>query len=143
MPWWAWIVLGVSLLAVEVVLTTDYFLVFFGASALLVGLVGVTGLHLPIWVQWLMFAVATVVALMLYRRRLRDALERANAVADDTFKGQDALVTEVIAVGATGSAELSGSRWTARNLGPDPLAPGDKARVETVQELTLHVRRVV
>lgn len=142
MPWWGWIVFGALLLVLEVVLTTDFFLVFFGVSALLLGLAGVAGLDLPIWVQWLAFAALAVVTLVLYRHRISNALKTADAVVDDNFKGQDATVTEPIAVGATGQAELSGSRWNAHNLGPEPLAPGDRARVEAVQGLTLHVRRV-
>ena len=35
MPWWGWIVLGAALLAAESVVDAQFFLVFFGAAALI------------------------------------------------------------------------------------------------------------
>jgi len=40
MPWWVWMLLGMALLVAELALPTDFFLFFFGLSALLVGIDG-------------------------------------------------------------------------------------------------------
>jgi membrane protein implicated in regulation of membrane protease activity len=141
MPWWGWIVLGAVLLSLEVFLAADFFLVFFGSSAIVLGLIGVLGWVPPIWLQWLLFAALAVTALVIYRRYFRETLMRADAIVDDTFKGHQALVRQTIESGATGQAELSGTVWTVRNLGTETLEPGDHATVAGVQGLTLLVRR--
>jgi membrane protein implicated in regulation of membrane protease activity len=63
MAWWIWIVLGAALLVTEVVLSTDFWLVFFGVAALGLGLLGVAGLVLPAWAQFLVFALLSVLGL--------------------------------------------------------------------------------
>ena len=51
MEWWQWVVLGVILLSAEMLVDADFYLVFVGLSAVLVGLVGLTLVELPIWGQ--------------------------------------------------------------------------------------------
>ena len=67
MPWWTWIAAGALLLVAEVVLPTDFFLVFFGAAGLVVGLAMLLGLHPPAWAQWLLFAALSIVSLVVLR----------------------------------------------------------------------------
>ena len=140
MPWWGWIVVGTMLLSSELFVPTDFFLVFLGVAALLVGGVGLAGLALPIWAQWLLFAALSLVLLGTVRSRLKKRLP-ASSRADDTLVGEIALIHERLEAGATGSAELRGARWTARNAEASPLEPGTRARVERVEGLVLHVRR--
>lgn len=140
MPWWGWIVVGAVLLAAELfVIPTDFFLVFLGAAALAVGLVGLVGVELPVWGQWATFAVSAVVSLVFFRGWLRSRFPKVTR-ADDTLVGEVAVAREALAPGATGRIELRGATWSCRNAG-DALAPGDRARVERVEGLTLHVRR--
>ena len=61
--------------------------------------------------------------------------------ADDTLVGEIAVARAALAAGASGQIELRGTTWSARNAGDVALAPGDRARVERVEGLTLHVRR--
>ena len=50
MPWWAWLVLGIALLGVEMfVIDAQFYLVFIGLSAAVVGLLGLVGVGLPAW----------------------------------------------------------------------------------------------
>jgi membrane protein implicated in regulation of membrane protease activity len=139
--WWGWIVVGALLLSSELFVPTDFFLVFLGVAALLVGGVGLTGLALPIWAQWLLFAALSLVLLVAVRGRLKQRLPAGDSRADDTLVGEIALIHERLEAGATGSAELRGSRWTARNDDATALEPGTRARVERVEGLVLHVRR--
>ena len=69
MAWWFWIVLGAVLLAAEVIIAADFYLVFFGIAALVVGLLAVFGVELPVWSQWLLFAGLAIAGLVVYRGR--------------------------------------------------------------------------
>ncbi len=141
MPWWGWIVVGAVLLAAELfVIPTDFFLVFLGASAIVVGLVGLFGVDAPAWLQWASFGLLSLLSLVFSRGWLKGRLRPATHV-DDTLVGEISIAREPLAVGAVGRIELRGTQWSARNTGDAPLAPGDRARVERVEGLTLHVRR--
>jgi len=137
MTWWAWIVLGVVLLGAEVVISTEFYIVFFGAAAVLVGLAQLAGAGMPVWLQWLAFGVVAVACLVLYRERFRKILSRPDRPVDDQVIGQTATVRGRIAPGSTGSAELRGTVWSARNDGARELADGETCRVAAVQGLTL------
>jgi membrane protein implicated in regulation of membrane protease activity len=140
-PWWGWIVVGTLLLSSELFVPTDFFLVFLGVAAMAVGLVGLAGLGLPAWGQWLLFAALSLVLLVAVRGRLKKRLPAAASRADDTLVGEIALIHERLEAGATGTAELRGARWSARNADTSALEPGARARVERVEGLLLHVRR--
>jgi membrane protein implicated in regulation of membrane protease activity len=140
MPWWSWVVVGAVCLAAEVILSTDFFLVFFGASALIVGALGLARVSLPIWSQWLLFAGIAVVSLTLFRSRWRRSLWRGRAPYDE-LRGEIAVAGERLAPGATGRGQLRGTLWQMRNAGPEDLEPGDRCRVEAVEGLTLTVRK--
>ena len=141
MQWWGWIVVGALLLSSELFVPTDFFLVFLGVAALLVGGIGLAGLALPIWGQWLLFGALSLVLLVVVRGRLKRRLPAGDPRVDDTLVGEIALIHEHLDAGATGFAELRGSRWTARNADPTALEPGTRVRVERVEGLVLHVRR--
>jgi hypothetical protein len=65
MPWWGWITVGALLLAAEMtIVDLEFFLVFLGASALLVGMLGLAGVPLPFWMQWIVFAVLAIGSLV-------------------------------------------------------------------------------
>ena len=51
MPWWGWIVLGTVILISEIIVSTDFYLVFFAASAVIVGLLVLLGASLPVSAQ--------------------------------------------------------------------------------------------
>ena len=141
MPWWGWITIGAVLLGAELfVVPTDFFLVFLGVAAFVVGGIGFVGVELAPWAQWATFATLAVVSLVFLRGFLRARWPK-EARVDDTLVGEIAVAREPLAVGASGQIELRGSTWSARNAGDAPLAPGDRARVERVEGLTLHVRR--
>ena len=67
MPWWGWIVLGTVILISEIIVSTDFYLVFFAASAVIVGLLVLLGVSLPVSAQWLLFAALSIGMLVLFR----------------------------------------------------------------------------
>lgn len=141
MYWWGWIVVGALLLSAELFVPTDFFLVFLGVAALLVGGVGLVGLALPAWGQWLLYAALSLLLLVGVRGRIKRRMPAGDPRADDTLVGEIALIRERLEAGAMGTAELRGSRWTARNADEAALEPGARARVERVEGLVLHLRR--
>ncbi len=58
----------------------------------------------------------------------------------DTLVGEVATLTDDLAAGAVGKAELRGTTWTVLNRGEGPLARGQRCRVVAVDGLTLQVR---
>ena len=140
MPWWAWIILGAVLLGAEVVIAADFYLVFFGVSGLLLGLVLLFGIVLPVWVQWLSYAVFAVLLLLFYRHRLKAILQKPDRELDEEIIGEIGSVMGLIAPGGDGQIELRGTVWSARNLAETELPEGTRARVVQKDGLFLHIR---
>jgi inner membrane protein len=140
MAYWAWLLLGVGLLAIELATPGGFFAFFFAVAGLLVGVLVALGWAGPAWMQWLLFSVLSVALLALLRKPLQARLgldRRARPV--DSIAGESALALEDIQVGAIGKAELRGTAWSARNGGAVSIQKGQRLRVDRVEGLTLHV----
>ena len=141
MLWWVWILLGFLLLLAELLTPGGLYLLFFGVAAIVVGLLSGLNLTGPPWMQWLMFSILSVVALSLFRRPLLKRLRPASLGGEvDSLVGETAIALEDMAVDAIGKAELHGSAWSARNVGGNLLARGQRCTVERVDGLMLCVR---
>ena len=140
MPWWGWIILGLVVLLGEVIAATDFYLVFFAAGALVTGLLGLFGIPSPAYGQWLLFASLSIIALLLFRTKLREKIQTREAHVDN-IQGESILATERIPRGETARAELRGSSWSARNVGDVDIEAGDRCRVDEVNGLVLSVRK--
>ena len=70
MDWWIWVLGGLVLLLAEVLTPGGFFVVFFGAGAILVGTIKLMGWAGPAWAEWLVFTVLSVASLALFRRPL-------------------------------------------------------------------------
>ena len=63
MPWWGWIIFGALLLGSELMfIDAAFYLVFIGLAAIITGVVGLSGMDLEYWVQWILFAGLSLVA---------------------------------------------------------------------------------
>ena len=142
MPWWAWMVLGIGLLGVEMfVIDAQFYLVFIGLSAAIVGLLGLFGVELPEWAQWLVFSALAVAAMLAFRRRLYEMVRnRSGHVEERLTVGDRVLVPARLEPGQSGRVEYRGSSWTARNTGDSAIDAGREAVIAEVSGLTLHVR---
>jgi membrane protein implicated in regulation of membrane protease activity len=143
MPWWGWIVAGAALLAVELVVPFDFWLIFIGLAALLTGFALYLAPGLSDTAQWALFGVLAVVSLVFFRRlvRRRFVERRGESRIDDALVGEAGAALEPLGPGAFGRVELRGSTWKARNAGEAPIETGTRVRVERVEGLVLHVRR--
>lgn len=142
MPWWGWIAVGALLLAAEISFVDfEFYLVFLGISALLVGLLEIGGIAMPYWMQWLVFAFLAIASLVIFRQRVYKKLRPPpEGEIPSGVEGERAVATESIAPGATGSVSLRGTNWTALNRGTQVIASGARCRVERSEGLTLDVR---
>ena len=140
MSWWGWIALGAIILISEIIVSTDFYLVFFAVGAVIVGLLGLLGVSLPVSAQWLLFASLSIGTLVLFRTSLRQTIKTREQDVDK-LEDEIAVATERIAAGATGQAGLRGSTWSARNTGEVDLEVGDRCRVERVNGLVLSIRK--
>jgi hypothetical protein len=140
MTWWLWVLLGFLLMAVELFTPMGFFFLFFGAGALVVGILAVLGLAGPSWMEWLLFSVVSVLALAVFRGPLLARTRgRGPALVVDDVVGEIAAPVEDLAPGAVGKVELRGTTWTAHNDGPITLARGQRCRVTRVDGLTLGI----
>jgi inner membrane protein len=142
MPWWAWLVLGIGLLGVEMfVIDAQFYLVFIGLSAALVGVLGLVGIELPGWAQWLVFSVLAVAAMLAFRRRLYEMVRNRSGRVDERLTvGDRVTIGSRLEPGQTGRVEYRGSSWTARNAGTAPIEAGHEAVIAEVDGLTLFVK---
>jgi membrane protein implicated in regulation of membrane protease activity len=140
MSWWAWVIGGAVLLGAELAFVdAQFYLVFIGSAALVVGLIAGAGAALTAWSQWALFAVLALVSMVGFRSRLYARL-RGHPPAVRTGPGGVLTLPVTLAPGATCQVEHGGSFWTVRNDSGALLTSGTRARIVGVQGLTLAVR---
>jgi membrane protein implicated in regulation of membrane protease activity len=77
MQWWAWIAVGAVLLVLELTLiAADFYLVFLGIAALVIGILTLTGIVTAAWLQWLVFAALAAFSMVTFRRWVYERLRR-------------------------------------------------------------------
>jgi len=143
MPWWGWIVVGVVLLAGEMVADAQFYLVFLGLAAVVVGLLGAAKLSGGIAMQWAIYGVLAVVMLVGFRARVYGMLRSPSGPSPgyQDIVGETAIARSDIGPGSLGRAELRGTTWMARNVGPGVLIEGTRAEVVRVAGLVIDIRR--
>ena len=140
MSWWHWLALGLILVALEMAASGGFYVIFFGVAAIAIG-----GLHLfdlagPLWFQFLLFSVLAVGSLLLFRNPLMRLMKLDTPGEDvDSLVGETAIPVDDIGPGAVGRAELRGTVWSARNVGPTPLLRGQRCRVVRVDRLMIFI----
>ena len=141
MEWWLWILLGLTLLALELLAPSGFYLLFFGLAALCLGALVGLGLTQAVWLQWVLFSALSIVSLLFFRGPLLARIksrERAQYLVD-SMVGEIAIALDDLSPGGTGKAELHGTAWTARNSGETVLTKGQRSRVVRIDGLTLWI----
>lgn len=134
----AFLWLAVLLLAVLVELVTVHFgAIFFGVGAAAAAVLALAGL--PFLVQVAAFALVSVLALGLLRRRLiRRFLPRGVPSRTETLLGQVGRVTEAVdPVAGRGRVLVAGEDWAARST--VPISSGTTVTVYAADGIVLHV----
>jgi membrane protein implicated in regulation of membrane protease activity len=141
MPVWAWWVMAALLLSAEMFLVdAQFYLVFFGIAAAIVGSLGLLGIAIPEAGQWLLFSLLSVVAMLTFRKRLYERLRKPmDTVPEALSVGDRVSLLESLAPGQSCRVEYRGSSWTARNI--DQHALSGEVIIAQVEGLTLLVRQ--
>ena len=117
MTWWSWMVLGAILLGAELLaIDAQFYLVFLGISAALVGLASLLGIAMPEWAQWTTFAVLSLISFFTFRKSLYDKIRGGGGVFFWTLFRSDENRFESGAAAQT--AVLSGRPAGVKNLRP-------------------------
>jgi inner membrane protein len=145
MPWWSWLILAAIALAVEMfVFDAQFYLVFFGVSAAIMGLLALLGVGLPDWTQWLVFSVLAVITMVSFRQRLYEMVRgRTGHVEERLTLGDRVTVPVRLEPSQTCRVDYRGSSWTARNVDETAIEAGREAIIARVDGLILLVRAAV
>ena len=140
MQWWAWIAVGAILLGSELAFVdAQFYLVFVGASAFVVGLLELAGLELAMWLQWLIFAVLAATSMLTFRRRIYERMRRGLPAVKGGPAGETVTLAVALPPGETCRLEYRGGSWSAINGGKSVIPAGSQARIARVDGLTLVV----
>jgi inner membrane protein len=139
MEWWMWLALGLALVVAELATPSGFFIIFFGVAALTVGILAGLNMAGTTWVQWLLFSVLSIFYVLVFRGRLQTKVQIPPPHDVDSLIGGLAIVQERLLPGVVGRVELRGSMWSARNTSQVTLDAGQRARVASVDGLTLTV----
>lgn len=142
MTWINWLLLGIALMVLEV-MTPGLVSIFFGLAALVVGVVVLFWKECPAPLQYVGFALLSVVFLFVLRRMFRRAFTgRRTGEADgldDEYVGQQATAVTEIRPDMAGKVEYHGSHWRAE--ADEVINPGSTVLIVMRDNLTLKVRR--
>ncbi len=143
MQWWSWIVAGVVLLGLELlVIDAQFFLVFIGLAAIVVGIAALAGMGGPEWVQWLLFAVLALIFTFGFRSRIYEKMRGSAPGFDDGLIGHAVVLPDGLPPGSESRVEFRGTTWRVQNVGSETIAPGAKARITHTDGLLLRVERI-
>ncbi len=140
MQWWAWITVGAVLLGSELTyVNAQFYLVFVGAAAMVVGFLDLTGLIPAVWIQWSLFALLAIGSLMAFRRRVYERIRGRLPDIKLGPKGETVILPAELPPGETCRLEFRGCSWNAVNGGGSVIEAGARARIDRVEGLTLVV----
>jgi hypothetical protein len=140
MTWWAWMILGAVLFGAEMIaIDAQFYLVFIGLSAAIVGLLGLAGVTMPEWAQWLVFASLSLITMFTFRRSLYDRIRGGAPGFRDGVDGDFLVISQELVAGAQGRANFRGSDWTVVNDSASIIAAGQRVKILRSEGLTLYV----
>lgn len=137
---WLWIGLIVIFVIVEAA-TVQLVTIWFAIGSV-AGLIAYAA-GLEIWIQFLIFAVVSAVALAVTRPFVKKFTKgRKQPTNADRYIGQEATVTEKISNElSTGAVRIGGLVWTARTVDNSEVEEGERVTVEAIEGAKLLVKR--
>jgi membrane protein implicated in regulation of membrane protease activity len=140
MQWWAWIAVGAILLVLELTLiAADFYLVFLGVAALVIGILTLAGLLTAAWLQWSAFGILAAFSMLTFRRWVYERLRRRLPDMKPGPVGKSVILPAELKPGESCRLEYCGSSWSAVNGGASLIGAGASARIDRVEGLTLVV----
>lgn len=145
MSWWGWLIVGIVLVGAELATDAAFYLVFAGAAAICVGILGLAGVGLPVWAQWVAFSTLAIASMVLFRQKCYSLLRGDGGGAEFRHPAVGAVVAveEDLAPGGRTRVRLQGTEWTAVNVGPDSIPRGVGAVVVDTDGVALEIIQAV
>ncbi|WP_240783563.1 NfeD family protein [Stenotrophobium rhamnosiphilum] len=134
--YWHWLVLGLGLLCAEMLIASEFVLLWMGVSAVVVGLLTML-LPLNWQIELVLFGVLSIVSYFTYRK-FRPTIENDKPTLNrrgHSYIGRVFELSEAI-VNGMGKVHVDDSQW--RVSGPDTAA-GSRVRVIEVDGTTFKV----
>ncbi len=135
--------LGILILAVIMeIATTQLVSIWFAIGALAAFFAALAGVN-QIWIQILVFAVVSVIAVAITRPLVKKlTAKKAEPTNADMVIGKTAVVTEQIDnVAATGAVKVGGMAWTARSTDGSIIEIGETVTVNEISGVKLLVTK--
>ena len=137
-----WLVLLVAFLVAEAACPIHLVSIWFGAGALVAGIVALLGGEL--WLQITLFFLVScgLLAAMwpLVKKVLSPRIVKTNV---DSVIGSQGYVTEKVDnLSATGQVKLGGMYWTARSTSGKPIPSGSRIQVDSIEGVKVLVSEV-
>jgi len=140
MTWWGWIILGAVLFGAELfAIDAQFFLVFLGLSAIIVGALDLLGIGMSESMQWTVFAVLSLISMFTFRKALYEKIRGGAPGFHDSIEGEEIKLEVDLEPGSDARADYRGTSWTVQNVGSATIPSGSRARVVKTEGLVLHV----
>jgi membrane protein implicated in regulation of membrane protease activity len=140
MTWWAWMILGVFLAGAELLaIDAQFYLIFLGLSAFIVGLLAWGGIVNPEWVQWLTFATLSLLSMFTFRKAIYMKIRGGVPGFTEGVAGEHVLMPDDLGPGEQVRASFRGTDWTVVNSSEVSITAGTRAKIVRSEGLTLHV----
>ena len=140
MLWWSWMLIGAILLGAELfAVDAQFYLVFLGISAAIVGMLSLFGVVMPTWMEWSVFAALSLISFFTFRKTLYEKIRGGAVGFRESLSGNVVNIPNDLAPGSDARIDFRGTKWTARNVGGETISGGSRARVVKAEGLTLHV----
>lgn len=143
LEWWHWMVLGLALIALEMLVPT-FFLMWFGLGAILVSLLNLVAVP-GFAVQLLLWAVASLAMMAVWIRYFKVPDRNRSGQAKEGVIGIAGLITRPVTDTSDGEIlfqrpVLGADRWPV--VADAPIPSGAKAKVVDVLGQTLKVEKL-
>jgi hypothetical protein len=141
MVWWIWMIVGLALLSLEMfAIDAQFYLVFIGLGAMVVGLIELTGIDMPPWAEWVLFGAVSLVLMFTIRRQMYDRVRGQAVGLGRQGHGDRVQVGEDLPPGESCRTEYRGTMWTATNIGSETIPSGATAVIDAIEGLDLRIR---
>ena len=133
MIWWIWVAVGVVMLVLEMAISTDFFMLFMGVAAIIVGFLifglSYADIELSFTSASYIFLALSVFLLFYLRKKALRALYKSSTEPNFDLVGEEVLILSEIPVGSVGEGETRGTVWQVRNESNNPLPEKSVQRV--------------
>lgn len=144
-PFWLFLVIGVGLLAVELLVFqfTTFWLFFIGIGALIAAAFAWFVGDASYLMTTLVFVIASAAVTALLFSPLRRWQQQPSSISGNNAVGQKVIVKNPVSNGSGGLVSWSGSDWQAELAGDqqDEIGAGESAYVVAVEGIKLVVAR--